>query len=588
MTDYVPPLRDIRFALANAADLPGLLALPAFAHLDAGAVDDALAEAARFMAEVIAPTNRVGDQVGSQRQPDGTVVTPPGFIDAYRRYVEAGWGAAPFDPEHGGGGLPWAVAVAIQEMLTAANMAFSLCPMLTHGAVHMLETHGSEEQRATWLPKLVTGEWTGTMCLTEPQAGSDVGALTTRAVPQPDGTYRITGQKIFITWGEHDLTENTVHLVLARTPSAAPGTRGISSFVVPTRLVGRDGAPGERNGVVCASIEHKLGIHASPTCTLVFDDAVGELVGGEHEGMRAMFTMMNNARLSVALEGLAIADRAYQQALAFARERQQGRAPDAAPGTASPIIEHPDVRRMLLTMRSHVAAVRAICYATARCTDQARHHPDPDTRARAQERADLLTPVAKAWGTDVGIEVASIGIQVHGGMGYVEETGAAQHLRDARIAAIYEGTNGIQAIDLVTRKLPMRDGAAIADLLADVYRGVVELERAAHPQLAHALRRAHDEVAAATQWLRKQTDAADVLAGATPYLRALAITVGGACAARSLLAADALDDAEHATQIRADSSFFLTQVVPQVLGLVPAVTAGAAALEGVDPTPVPA
>jgi 3-(methylthio)propanoyl-CoA dehydrogenase len=588
MTAYTPPLRDIRFTLAHAADLPGVLALPAFAHLDAADVDAALGEAGRFMAEVVAPTNRVGDQVGSRRQADGTVVTPPGFVEAYRRYVEAGWGAAPFDPEHGGGGLPWTVAIAIQEVLTSANMAFSLCPMLTHGAVHMLEAHGTEAQRATWLPHLVTGDWTGTMCLTEPQAGSDVGALTTRAVRQDDGTYRITGQKIFITWGEHDLTDNIVHLVLARTPGAAPGTKGISCFVVPKRLLGPDGTPGEANGVTCASIEHKLGIHASPTCTLVFDDAVGELVGDEQGGMRAMFTMMNNARLSVALEGLAIAERAYQQAAAFARERQQGRAPGAPPGAASPIVEHPDVRRMLLTMRSHVAAVRAICYATARCTDQARHHPDPDVRARAQERADLLTPVAKAWGTDVGIEVASIGIQVHGGMGYVEETGAAQHLRDARIAAIYEGTNGIQAIDLVTRKLPMRDGAAIGDLLADVYRAVVELERASHPQLAQALRRAHDDVAAATQWLRQRTDQADVLAGATPYLRALALVVGGACAARSLRGADQLDDAEHAAQIRADSTFFLAQVVPQVLGLTPAVTAGAAALEGVDPTPVPA
>jgi alkylation response protein AidB-like acyl-CoA dehydrogenase len=428
-----------------------------------------------------------------------------------------------------------------------------------------------------YLPKMITGEWTGTMNLTEPDAGSDVGALRTRAEPVGDGTYRVTGTKIFISFGEHDLAENIIHLVLARTPGAPPGTKGISCFVVPKVL-----ADGSRNAVTCASIEHKMGIRASPTCVLEYDGAIGELIGDEHAGMRYMFTMMNNARLSVGVEGLSLAERAYQQAVAFAKERRQGRAPGAPAGTSSPIVEHPDVRRMLLTMRSLTEAMRALAYVNAEAIDLARHHPDAEVRERAQERADLLTPVTKGWSTDMGVEVTSLAIQVHGGMGYVEETGVAQHFRDARIAPIYEGTNGIQAMDLVGRKLPIRLGGAVADLLGEMAGLDADLTTPDLAPLRDPLADAVGALREATDWLLAHglEDPVDALAGATPYLRLFGIVTGGWLLARSAVAACELatagdgDPAFLADKVTT-ARFYVTQLLPAARALVPAVTAGA-------------
>src|SRR5688572_5021735 len=469
MAEYSAPLRDIRFVLEHLADLDGITKLAAFEHVDADGVYSVLEENARFMEDLVAPLNRVGDEQGSVRNDDGSVTTPEGFKEAYQAYVEAGWNGVAFPPEYGGGGCPWVVGIAMQEILTSANMSFSMCPLLSQGAIDMLLHHGSEEQKETYLPKMVTGEWTGTMNLTEPQAGSDVGALTTKAVPQDDGSFRITGTKIFISWGEHDLSENIVHLVLARTPHAPPGTKGISCFIVPKHLINDDGSLGARNDVTCVSIEHKMGIKASPTCVLSFGDAgegaVGYLIGEESAGMRYMFTMMNNARVSVGVEGLSLAERAYQMALAYAKERRQGRAPGAPAGEQSAIIDHPDVRRMLLTQKACIEALRGILYLNAAAMDRAAHHGDEAVRASSDELADILTPVSKGWGTDLGVELTSLALQVFGGMGYIEETGIAQLYRDARIAPIYEGTNGIQAMDLVGRKLPLRAGAAVGDYL---------------------------------------------------------------------------------------------------------------------------
>ncbi|MCU1487336.1 MAG: acyl-CoA dehydrogenase [Actinomycetia bacterium] len=580
MPDYTPPLDDIAFVLRHVVDLDALSHLEPYRHADADTSIGLLEEAGKFMAQVVAPTNQVGDEQGSQRQPDGSVVTPDGFKEAYAAYVDAGWGAVPFDPEYGGGGFPWLVAVALQELLTSANMAFSMAPLLTQGAIDMLSHHASDDMKAAYLPKMITGEWTGTMNLTEPDAGSDVGALRTKAVPNGDGTYRITGTKIFISFGEHDLTDNIVHLVLARTPDAPPGTKGISCFIVPKVL-----GDGSRNGVTCVSIEHKMGIRASPTCVLDYDEATGFLIGDEHAGMRYMFTMMNNARLSVGLEGLALGERSYQQAVAFSKERRQGRAPGAPAGTSSPIVEHPDVRRMLLTMRATVEAMRALAYCNAEAIDLARHHPDAEVRERAQERADVLTPVTKGWSTDMGVEVTSLAIQVHGGMGYVEETGVAQHFRDARITPIYEGTNGIQAMDLVGRKLPIRLGGAVADLLGEMAGIDAEL---AGPELSALRAPLADAVAAlkeATDWLLANglEQPVDALAGATPYLRLFGIVTGGWLLARSAVAAcELLASGDGDPGFLADkvttARFYATQLLPAARGLVPAVTAGAADL----------
>ena len=585
MADYSAPLDDIRFVLNHIAGLGDLSSLEGYDHAGPEMVQSVLEECARFMENEVAPLNRVGDEQTSVWHQDNTVTTPDGFIDAYQAYVAAGWGGVPFPEGYGGGGFPWLVGIAMQEMLTASNEAFSMAPLLTQGAIDAILEHSDEVQRETYLPKMVTGEWAGTMNLSEPQAGSDVGAVRTRAEKQDDGSYEITGTKIWISWGEHDMADNIIHLVLARTPEAPPGTKGISMFIVPKFLVNDDGSLGDRNGVVCQSIEHKLGIKASPTCVLDYDAATGYLVGEENRGMSYMFTMMNNARLSVGLQGLALGDRAYQDARRYANERQQGRAIGAEPGVQSVIIEHPDVRRMLLTMKAQIEAMRAVIYRTAQNIDIAHKADDEHVRTAAQERVDLLIPVCKGWGTDLGVEITSTAIQVFGGMGYVEETGVAQHFRDARIAPIYEGTNGIQAMDLVGRKLPMRGGGVVKDFLADVGQTVERVRGAGdgYAEIADALADALDSLNESTDWVMANglEDVRHALAGATPYLRQFGIVTGGwllaesALVAKDLLAGDKDGFSDEFLSAKYTTArFYATQILPQARGLVGAVTAG--------------
>jgi butyryl-CoA dehydrogenase len=514
------------------------------------------------------------------------VTTAPGWKEAYKAWTEAGWNALPGPVEYGGQGLPTLLNSACVEMWNAASMAFGIGPVLTMGAIEALAAHGSDDLKSRYLEKLVSGEWTATMNLTEPQAGSDLAALRSRAEPVGDGTYKITGQKIFITYGEHDLTDNIVHLVLARLPDAPAGTRGISLFLVPKFLP--DGA---RNDVRCHSVEHKLGIHASPTCTMIFGDnggAVGWLVGEENRGLNCMFTMMNNARLAVGLQGVAIAERAYQQALGYANERRQGRAIGAVEGM-SPIAVHPDVQRNLLTMKALTAAARAICYMTAEAIDRAHLEEDPARRKKAHERASLLTPVAKAFSTDVGMEVASIGVQVHGGMGFIEETGAAQHFRDARIAPIYEGTNGIQAIDLVTRKLPLSGGETVRAQIAAMRATVARLLKESTPAFGATAPRLRDAVECldrATSHLQQALSSnaqGEALAGATPYLRLFALAQGGAALAEMALAASGQaasgdGDPAHAGRI-ALCRFFAENIAVGAKGLEETVMSGAGFLQ---------
>jgi len=576
VSDYRVDLGEISFNLRHVADLDGLAKLEEFEYVEPDVVDQVLAEAARFAEEVIAPLNRVGDTEGARRLDDGSVATPTGFREAYDAYVQAGWGALSIDPEYGGGGFPHLVGLAVEEMFTAACMSWSLCPLLTQGAINMLSAHGTEDQKARYLPPMVTGRWTGTMNLTEPQAGSDLGAVAARALPQPDGSYRLVGTKIFITYGEHDLADNIVHLVLARTPDAPPGTRGISCFLVPKYLPDEHpSSAGVRNDVRCVSIEHKLGIHASPTCVMAYGDgegAVGFLVGEENGGMRAMFTMMNHARLSVGLEGVAIAERSYQQALAYAHERRQGRAPGAPAGESSAIIDHPDVRRMLLDMRSSTSAMRGLAYRNAEAIDRAGNGSDAEQRQAAGEQAALLTPLTKAWATDMGCELVSVGLQVHGGMGFIEETGSAQHYRDARIAPIYEGTNGIQSADLVGRKLTMRDGGAVRDHLAHIEATVEALDGTGElASVGRHLEAALQATGEASEWLLA-AGLAQRLAGADAYLKMLAITTGAAALTDGALAATRLGDPDAAADRAVLARFFAANRLSGVPGLLAAVT----------------
>jgi len=469
MSTYRAPLADMHFVMNDLAGLSQVAALPGYEEATPDTVAAILEEAGRFAREVLDPLNFPGDREGSKLMPDGSVKTPAGFKAAYHQFVDNGWNGLTKSPDYGGQGLPHLVATAVEEMWHAANMAFDLCPLLTDGAVAAIELCGTPAQRAKYLPSMVSGRWTGTMNLTEPQAGSDLAAVRTRAVPQPDGTYKLYGQKIFITYGEQDYTENIVHLVLARTPDAPEGVKGISLFLVPKFLVNDDGSLGARNDVRCVSLEHKLGIHASPTAVLAYGDhggAVGYLVGEANRGLEYMFIMMNQARFSVGMEGVGLSERAYQRAVAYARERVQGRAVGAeAMQKAGPIIEHPDIRRMLMTMRAYTEAMRALGYVTAAAIDNAQHAPDAAARQRHQAFVELMIPIVKGWCTETGQEVTSIGVQVHGGMGFIEETGAAQYYRDARITTIYEGTTGIQANDLVGRKTA-RDAGATARLVA--------------------------------------------------------------------------------------------------------------------------
>jgi alkylation response protein AidB-like acyl-CoA dehydrogenase len=581
---YRAPLADIAAAL-KAAALPAAIGEGLFGDLTMGDVDAVLAEAGRFAGEVIAPLNRVGDQHGTPFK-DGVVTTPPGWKEAYAGWCSGGWNGLAAPLEWGGQALPQIVNAACTEMWHGASMGFADGPMLGMAAIDALHAHGTDELKRIYLPKLVSGEWTGTMQLTEPQAGSDVGALRTRAERAGDGTYRLKGQKIFITYGEHDLTDNIIHLVLARLPDAPPGTRGISLFLVPKFLVNADGSLGGRNDIRAHSVEHKLGIHGSPTCTMVLGDhdgAIGYLVGAENAGMACMFTMMNRARLAVGLQGVGVAECATQQALGFARERRQGRSAGMPATQSAPIIAHPDVRRMLLTMRALTAAARAICYVTAIALDRSERSTDGAARQTAHERASLLTPVAKAFSTDIGIEVASLGVQVHGGMGYIEETGAAQLYRDARIAAIYEGTNGIQAIDLVTRKLPLSNGRAVAAHIKELRSVVEALDASNNPAFGLApvrLSEAVDSLARATEWLlgriAKEPDAA--LAGATPYLRLFGLVTGGCLLARQALGA--ARDGEDAVPHTALARFFAENFAVQAGSLEHTVIDGAPGLLG--------
>jgi acyl-CoA dehydrogenase len=543
MTAYTPQTDDLKHTLDDIAGLPELIDAGVFPELSGDLVDQVLSEAGRFAAEVIAPLNRSGDTHGARLDAQShAVTTAPGWKEAYGQWVDAGWGALPCPPEIGGQGLPILVSLAVQELWNTAASAFGIGTLLTQGAVDALSAHGSDDLKRRYLPNMASGRWTGTMVLTEPQAGSDLGALRTRAERRDDGSYAITGTKIFITYGEHDLTENIVHSVLARIEGAPDGTKGLSLFLVPKFLAQADGTLGARNDVKCIGLEEKLGIHGSPTCTMRFGDeggATGFLVGEENKGLACMFTMMNNARLHVGMQGVAVAERATQHAIAYARERRQG----ARPGSQSaPIIEHPDIRRMLLDMKATTAAARAVCFETARALDLARHGRDDAERRANGDLAALLTPVAKAFSTDMGTAVASLGIQVHGGMGYIEETGAAQHLRDARICQIYEGTNGIQAIDLVTRKLALAGGQAVW-----AYMGKIRAEAEAMAQsddedaaaigvrLRHAVSALEEATVTLQGWLKDGGDRP--LASATPYLRLFGLTAGAVGLARGARAA---------------------------------------------------
>jgi 3-(methylthio)propanoyl-CoA dehydrogenase len=540
MPTYTPPIATMMFTLRHLVNYENSAS---GAALDLATLEAVLEEAGKLAADVLAPLNWTGDRAGSVWK-DGVVTTAPGWRDAYQAYCAGGWNAVPFSPDFGGQGLPWAAAFPIQEMWQAANMAFGLCPLLNQGAVEAILTHGSAAQKSTYLPKLISGSWTGTMNLTEPQAGSDLSVIRTKAIKQADGTYKISGQKIFITYGEHDLTDNIIHLVLARTPDAPEGAKGISLFIVPKFLVNADGSLGERNDVRCVSIEHKLGIHASPTCTMVYGDAggaTGYLVGAENEGLKYMFTMMNNARLSVGLQGVAIADRAVQAAMGYARDRVQGRT--LSDNKSAAIIEHADVKRMLLTMQALTMAGRALAYDAAVHLDKA-HAGDK----AAQDHVDLMTPIVKAWCTDIAQTVTSLGVQIHGGMGFVEETGVAQFFRDARILPIYEGTNGIQASDLVFRKVLRNKGDFVMAWVQKVI---------ATPGLAPRLK----QLQTVTDHLIKLADQPDAASAiATPYLNLFGTVAGGVMMARVVDAPDATRD------MKTSARFYLDQILPMMDG----------------------
>ncbi len=583
MTDYHAPVKEKRFVLDELCDLEGLNRLPSFAEVTPDLVDHILNESARFTGEVVAPLNHSGDRQASVLE--GTEVrTPDGFKEAYAQFVEGGWNGTAFEPEYGGMGLPWTLATALQEMWQSGNLAWSLCQMLTIGAIEALIAHATPELRDAYLDKLVSGEWAGTMNLTEPQAGTYLGLLKSRAVRDGDH-YRITGQKIFITYGEQDFTDNIIHLVLARLPDAPPGVKGISLFLVPKYLVNEDGSLGERNDVYAVNLEHKLGIHASPTCVMAYGDnggAIGYLIGEENNGLRCMFTMMNNARLNVGLQGVAVGERAYQQAVEYAKSRVQS-TPLSGGDKPATIIQHPDVRRMLMMMRAQIEAMRAIAYYTNSALDVSRHHGDEDVRRTNHARMDLLTPVVKAWCTDLGVDIASIGVQVHGGMGFIEETGAAQHLRDSRIAPIYEGTNGIQAIDLLGRKLLRDGGGAMSELLDEMAQIDAELLATKDADCAavqKSLAEGRMALREATEWLLdpKNNDIDTKFAGATPFLHLTGTVVGGWLMARAALAArskaDNGGDRSFLEAKMVTARFYAEHVLPRVHALLPQITQG--------------
>jgi len=593
MSTYAPPLKDMQFAIAEFAGLNSVAALPGCEDVNAELVEAVLSEAGKFAQGVLDPLNRVGDKQGAQWR-DGVVTAPDGFKEAYRQFAESGWNGLGGSTRYGGQGLPHVIAMPLQEMWNSANMAFCLCPMLTTGVQEALLHHGSQALLDTYMSRLVSGEWTGTMNLTEPQAGSDLSAVRAQAIPEGDH-YRIRGTKIFITWGEHDMAANIVHLVLARLPDAPEGVKGISLFVVPKFMVNADGSLGARNDIRCVSIENKLGIHGSPTCVLAYGDgpgAVGYLVGAPHRGLEYMFTMMNHARLGVGMEGIAIAERAYQHALEYAKTRVQGRAIGQRSGDRATIIHHPDVRRMLMTMKAQTEAMRALGYYAAGELDRSKHHPDKQQQVQHQARLDLLTPVVKGWCTEVAVEIASTGVQIHGGMGFIEETGAAQYLRDARISTIYEGTTGIQANDLIGRKVGAEKGATALALIAEMR--MLDGGLAEAGELFALMRRsfaqAVDALEAATVWLvdhyRQQPEA--VAAVAVPYLKLFGTVAGGWLMARAaLIARERLAvsgaDREYFEAKLATARFYLEHLLPQAAALSQTVTAGAASTLALDP-----
>jgi alkylation response protein AidB-like acyl-CoA dehydrogenase len=587
---YTAPIKDMLFVLHELAGLKAIQQLPGCEEATDETVQAVLEENARFMGEVIAPLNSSGDtQPGTWS--DGNVATSPGFRSAFRSFAEAGWQGIQHPAEFGGQGLPKVVGAACMEMMQAANLSFALCPLLTDGAIEALLVAGSDEQKQIYLPRLIDGTWTGTMNLTESQAGSDLAQVRTRAVPQADGSYRVFGQKIFITYGDHDLAENIVHLVLARTPGAPEGVKGISLFIVPKFMFGSDGAVGQRNDVYCASIEHKLGIRASPTCVLLYGDdkgdvgpgAIGYLVGEENRGLEYMFVMMNAARFQVGMQGIAVSDRAYQKAAAYAKERVQSRAVEGSSGPV-PIIQHPDVRRMLMFMRSNTEAARAVAYVAAGYFDVAHHHPDDGIRKEARAAYEYLVPIVKGWSTENSIEIASVGVQVHGGMGYIEETGAAQFYRDARILTIYEGTTAIQANDLVGRKTAREGGATARRFVTQMRATAGELERDGGELAAigKRLTEAVDSYERVVDYVVNQfkSDIRGVFAGSVPYLKLAGIVHGGWQLARGALAAGRLisegRDAAFAESKIATARFFADHVLVKASGLAATVTTGSA------------
>jgi len=580
MSTYAAPLRDMRFVLNELAGLGEVAKLPGFEEATPDTVDAILEEASKFASEVLDPINGSGDREGSQLS-GGEVRTPKGFREAYRQFCAGGWNALPFEHDWGGQGLPKLVSTPVQEMWKSSNLSFSLCPLLTQGAVEALLLRGSEVLKQAYLPKMVEGKWTGTMNLTEPQAGSDLSLVRTRAERQGN-QYLISGQKIFITYGEHDLAENIVHLVLARTPDAPEGVKGISLFVVPKFVPNADGTLGKRNGARCASIEHKLGIHASPTAVMVYDKAVGHLVGEENRGLEYMFIMMNAARFAVGLEGVAIAERAFQRALAFSKERLQGR-DLVAGGKTVPIIRHPDVRRMLMLMKSQAEAMRALAYTTAAAMDFAHKSEIPAERKRHQAYVDLMIPVVKGWCTETGIEVASLGVQVHGGMGFVEETGAAQYLRDARITTIYEGTTGIQAMDLVGRKIAREGGATAKEWIAELKPFEGELARSKNPDIQCFRNQFVPGVQALADGVEfivasSAKDPRLAFAGAVPFLKLMGIVAGGWQMGRAALAAERKlqsGDRNFLEAKIATARFYADHVLVQAPGLCNTVVNGA-------------
>jgi alkylation response protein AidB-like acyl-CoA dehydrogenase len=574
---YSAPVDQIATTLQRIARLDELAATGAFPNFDADLVAPILDEANKLARDVLAPLNPIGHKHGAKLTDNG-VVAAPGFAEAYAQFRDGGWMGLAFPEEYGGQGLPKVLALAVMEMVHGANMAFGLCPLLTFGAIEALLAHGTDEQKKTYLPKLISGEWTGAMNLTEPQAGSDVGALKTKATPNGDGSYAITGQKIFITWGDHDMTENVVQLVLARLPDAPAGSKGISLFVAPKFLVNADGSLGERNAYKCIGLEHKMGIHASPTCVMEYSGARGWLVGEAHKGLAAMFTMMNSARLNVGLEGVAVGEAALQAARAYANERRQGSAP-GVDGSAT-IIHHPDIQRSIASVAAAVQAARAICYACGSAADIAEHHTDAAVREAAKLREDLLTPLAKAWSTDRAVDATNTGVQIHGGMGFMGETAAAQFYLDARITPIYEGTNGIQAIDLVGRKLASNNGVAMAALISDVRATAREARATNDPKfvgIADRLEGAASALEEATQWMLAAMKAAreTALTGATAYLRLAGDTAGGHFLTQSALAARGSIDSVQAAAL---ARFFAEDTLSKAPGTVASITSASESL----------